>query len=487
MPLSQLGNGAKSHQELLLVGDGEGSASSGVMKLPLESALAAVGSYADPCSFDKFRQRVPSSAVASALAANDVATLRRRRLPLEAVLWLVIGMALFRSLPIEELVARLGLARPGSRGKTVAPSAIPQAREHLGEGPVRSLFEAIAPAAAHAHAKDPAHRWRGFALYGIDGTTARISDTPDNRETFGGHRGRTGSGESGYPLVRIVALMALASHLLAGVRFGPYAVGEVTYAKELWASIPNDSLTLLDRAFLSAGLLVPLQRGGRNRQWMTRLKKNTRYRILERLGSGDWRVEFKVSAEARKKDPSLPLTFEARVVSYRRRGYRQQKLVTSLLDPQAYPAAELAVLYHRRWELELGFAEIKTSMLERCETLRSKTSWGVRQEIWGLLLAYHLVRAEMATVARTANVDATRISFLTMLRRLRDAWSWGAVSHGASLPPMLQQLWDEFVGLILRARRPDRRFPRAVKIKMSKFKRKRPVTAKRRPLRKIAA
>jgi hypothetical protein len=444
------------------------------MKSPLEATLAKVGSYADLPLFDKFRSRLPRSQITAALDKNNAASKRKRRLPREQVVLLVVAMALFRSLSLEEIVARLRLARPDATRGTIAPSAIPQARERLGEAPVRTLFKRLAPKAAHAQAQQATQRWRGLALYGIDGTTLRAPDSDDNRATFGGHRGRTGSGESGYPLVRLVVLMALTSHLLVAARFGTFATGEVTYAQRLWKAIPDDSLTLLDRAFLGAGLLVPLRHGGQNRHWMTRAKKNTKYKRLERLGPGDWRVQFTVSPKARTKDPTLPTTFEARVVSYRRKGYRAQKLVTSLLDPVAYPATELAALYHRRWELELGLAEIKTTLLERCETLRSKTVWGVRQEIWGLLLAYNLVREEMASVAKTAKVDPTRVSFVTMLRRLRDEWSWGAATDGQPLPPALQRLWDELVGLILRERRPERRYPRAVKIKMSKFKRKRP-------------
>jgi hypothetical protein len=444
------------------------------MKSPLEATLAKVGSYADLPLFDKFRQRLPLSQITEALTENKAASKRKRRLPMEQVVLLVVAMALFRSLPLEEIVARLRLARPDKAHPTVAPSAIPQAREHLGEAPMKTLFETLAPKEAHAQAQAATQRWRGLALYGVDGTALRVPDSEDNRATFGGHRGRTGSGESGYPLVRLVVLMALASHMLVAAAFGAFKTGEVTYALGLWSAIPDNSLTLLDRAFLSAGLLVPLQRGGTNRHWMTRAKKNTRYKKLERLGPGDWRVQFTVSPAARKKDPTLPATFEARVVSYRHKGHRAEKLVTSLLDPAAYPAAELVAMYHRRWELELGLAEMKTTMLERCETLRSKTAWGVRQEIWGLLLAYNLVRGEMASVATRAKVEPTRVSFVTMLRRLRDEWSWCAATDGRALPPALQRLWDELFGLILRERRTERRYPRAVKIKMSKFKRKRP-------------
>src|SRR3989442_602970 len=83
----------------------------------------------------------------------------------------------------------------------------------------------------------------------------------------------------------------------------------------------------------------------------------------------------------------------------RRRGFRSQVLLTSLLAPDAYPAREIVALYHERWELEIGFDEVKTHTLERTETLRSKAPQRVLHELWGLGIAYNLVRLEMLHVA----------------------------------------------------------------------------------------
>ena len=102
-----------------------------------------------------------------------------------------------------------------------------------------------------------------------------------------------------------------------------------------------------------------------------------------------------VSSHARKQDPTLPKLWTARAIRYHRKGYRPQVLLTSLLDPEIYPASEIVGLYHERWELELGYDEIKTEMLDREETLRSRSPAVVRQEIWGVLIAYNLVRLEM--------------------------------------------------------------------------------------------
>src|SRR4029077_10915988 len=146
-------------------------------------------------------------------------------------------------------------------------SSIVQARERLGDEPLRWLFERTASAWAHASARS--HAWRGLALYGADGTTLRIPDSPENREHFGGQATRWDS-TSGYPLVRLVTLMALRSHILAGARFGAYSTDERVYAKELWPLIPERSLTIVDRNFLAARTLIGLERSGTDRHWLTR-------------------------------------------------------------------------------------------------------------------------------------------------------------------------------------------------------------------------
>lgn len=312
-----------------------------------------------------------------------------------------------------------------------------------------------------------------MAIYGVDGSSLRVPDSNENRQHFGGHSAGSKRGDSGYPLVRAVALMALRSHLLAGVRFGPYATGEVTYAKELWVDIPNDSLTIEDRGFLSAGHLIPLSREGQNRHWLTRGKKNTKWLVIETLGAGDELVEMKVSSQARKQDPTLPKTWRARAIRYQRKGFKPQTLLTSLLDPVMYPAQEVIGLYHERWELELGYDEIKTEMLEREEAIRSKTVKGVNQELWGLFIAYNLVRLEMERVAAEAGVEPTRISFVAALRMIQDEMLWDANASPGAIPKHLKRLRADLKRFILPPRRPERSYPRAVKIKMSNYAKKR--------------
>jgi len=137
------------------------------------------------------------------VAVTGIATVRRRRLPAEQVIWVVLGIALFRDRPLEDVVSKLDLALPGPG--TVARSSVTQARARVGSAPVKWLFERCASKWAHESAE--AHKWRGLGLYGIDGSSVRVPNTVENRERFGGHTVR--GIESGYPMARIVVLMTL--------------------------------------------------------------------------------------------------------------------------------------------------------------------------------------------------------------------------------------------------------------------------------------
>ena len=434
-----------------------------------------------PRSFPNLTRHLDPTWVEEALLATGTATLRRRRLPAEQTVWLLLGMAVMRDLPITAVAQQLDVALPAADGsRTVASSALSQARARLGSEPMEWLF--LRSAEEWAHRSADADRWRGLALYGVDGSTLRVADSADNREHYGGqdsgrHEGGRDERQSGYPLMKLVVVMALRSHLLAAGVFGPYATDERSYAASLWGAIPDRSLVLIDRAYLQANVLVPLMTTGTDRHWMTRAKANTEFRSIRRLGPGDELVEFEVSREARKKDPSLPTHFDARAIRYQRKGYRPQLLLTSLVDETKYPAAELRTLYHERWELELGFGELKTDMLERLETIRSKSPAAVTQEMWGLLIAYNLVRLEMQRIASEFDVAPTRISFVASLRHCVEQWHFAAMASPGTIPSRLATATDRMRTFVLPPRRPQRIFPRAVKIKMSNYARKVPNTS----------
>jgi hypothetical protein len=441
-------------------------------KVALQEELEQVGEYAKPERLADIRRYLDPQWIEQALAATGTATLRKRRLPADQVVWLVVGMAMFRDRPIYDLVEQLDLVLPGVP-TAMAPSAVMEARSRLGADPMEWLFDKSGQKWAHESARR--HSWCGLAVYGVDGTTLRVADSPENRQHFGGPSGLRG--DSGYPLVRLATLMALRSHLLASAAFGPYEESEIVLASSLWGHVPNDSLTIVDRGFLSAGILVPLHRDGTNRHWLTRAKSTTRWKVIKALGKNDELVEFEVSPQARAQDPSLPKTFTARAVKYRKPGFEPQTLLTSLTDPEAFEASDIVALYHERWELELGYDEIKTELLEREETIRSKTVAGVEQELWGILLAYNLIRLEMARTADQLGVSPIRISFVGSLRVICEEWWWASGASPGAIPKNLARLRGKIARLVLPPRRPERRYPRAVKIKMSNYPRKRALGA----------
>ena len=384
---------------------------------------------------------------------------------------MVVGMGLIRNAPIEWVVDKLELALPDKKGTLVAKSAISKARQRLGEDPLAYLFAATA--AEWATRSADAHRWRGLAIYGLDGTTMRVADSPENRAAFGGQKAGAGRGDSGYPQVRVVAMMALRSHVLSAFRFADYHTGETTLARDIWNEVPEESLVIVDRNFLVKKDLIHLETSG-NRHWLSRTKVNTKWAIQEKLGKDDYLVEWDVH------ETGLPRTWTLRAIHYKKKGFPRATLLTSLLDAEKYPAKELIALYHERWETEIGYDELKTHMLDRQEAIRSKTPAGVRQELWGIALAYNLVRVEMERVAAEAGVPPTRISFVASLAWILDEFdtlSLRTVTPG-SVPASLARLRQRLKRLVLPPRRQGRTFPRAVKVKMSNYPRKRPTPSR---------
>jgi hypothetical protein len=435
-------------------------------RVNLDAALHEVAAFSSGDHLEGLKQHLNPDWIEEALAASGTVTLRRRRLPAEQVVWMVIGMGLIRNLPIEQVVDKLELALPDKKGTLIAKSAVSKARQRLGEDPLAYLFAATA--AEWATRSADGNRWRGLALYGLDGTTMRVADSPENRAAFGGQN-TGGRGESGYPQVRVVAMMALRSHVLSGFRFAGYHTGETTLARDIWNEVPEKSLVIVDRNFLVKSDLIHLETSG-NRHWLSRTKVNTKWAIQEKLGKDDYLVEWDVQG------PGLPRTWTLRAIHYKKKGFPRATLLTSLLDPETYPADELIALYHERWETEVGYDELKTHMLDRQEAIRSKTPTGVRQELWGIALAYNLVRLEMERVAAEAGLPPTRISFVASLAWIRDEFhtlSLRTMTPG-SVPASLARLRQRLKRLILPPRRPERTFPRAVKVKMSNYPRKRP-------------
>jgi hypothetical protein len=438
--------------------------------MELVEALEVLGEGNRGESFALFSRTLDSDWVRRVLTATGTASVRKRKLPAELVVWLVIGMALLRDRSIDEVVEHLDLVLPELKeDDAVSRTAVVRARDRLGCEPLAVLFGETAQRWAGAAAD--ALRWRGLAVYGVDGTTLLIADTADNELVFG--RPCSGRSAGAYPQLRLVALMVLRAHLLADIVPGSYQTGEQTLAQELWKRLPDQCVIVVDKGFINYVVFYGIQSQGTGRHWLCRAKSNLKWQVVRRLGPHDDLVQIAINRSLRRQHPALPEFLYARAIRYQRRGFRPQVLLTSLLDPDTYPAHEIVELYHERWELELGFDEVKTHALERRETLRSKSPQRVLQELWGLAIAYNLVRLEMLHVANRLNLAPARISFRHSLMLVRNFLVSAWLASPGVLPKRLQALHEEIALLVLPKRRP-RRYAREVKIKMSNYAKKSP-------------
>lgn len=422
-----------------------------------------------------FTQNIPVEWVESALTLSSKATIRRRRLPEDQVLWLVLGMALFRNEPIEEVARRLNICSEGLASESLlAKSGISSARQRLGAEPLQWLFQRTGQHwASERFEQDD---WSGLQVFAVDGALFRTPDNPELREHFGSGNTST-SRQTPYPILRCVALMNTHSHVVMDAQISPYRRGEVPLAETMLAKVPDHSVTLFDKGFWSANLMHLLSNEGEQRHWLIPKRNGVVYDVLEEYAEGDQLWRMKVSPQARKKNPGLPEYWHARAVTYCLGG--KEKTVVTSLPAETYPKESVAKLYHQRWEIELGFRDIKASMLNNAMTMRSKKVDLIYQEIWGLLLAYNLVRREASHAAEAHGQRAKDVRFKAAFHYIAANLVIMAEAKPESKTGMrLKELRSGISSLFLvRKPRPGR--PRIVKMSKTRY----PVNRKAAPLK----
>ncbi|TBU81017.1 IS4 family transposase [Pseudomonas dryadis] len=422
-----------------------------------------------------FTQNIPVEWVASALELSAQATIRRRRLPSDQVLWLVLGMALFRDEPVHEVARRLNICAQGlASDQLLARSGVTEARKRLGADPVEGLFRQTGN--LWGCERYEGDEWNGLQVFAVDGALLRTPDTPELREHFGS--GNTGSDrQTPFPMLRLIALMNVRSHVILDAQLTPYRSSEMRLAETFLAQIPDNSVTLFDKGFWGADLLLSLAGNGSNRHWLTPARKNLVMEEIERYSEHDRLVRMKVSVQARKRNPNLPMHWEVREVSYESQG--QVKSLLTSLPAGAYSAEAVAELYLERWEIELGFRDIKSSMQQNAMTLRSKKVDLIYQEVWGLLLAYNIIRREASQAAVAFGRAPSDIRFKPACQYIAVQLIVMAAANPVSATGRrLAELRGGIGGMFLDHRpRPGR--PRTVKISKTRY----PVDRKAAPLK----
>lgn len=398
--------------------------------------------------------------------------------------FVVLGLALRRDLSyprvIDWLVSGLRWLNCELPAKVVQEGALSHARKRLGIEVFRRIFEKqTAPGGTRER------DFHGLTSVAFDGTVMSLADTVSNRERFG--RPKSGRGTGGYPQLRAMALLELARGQVTDIAYGPYqgkGHGERSLMKGMLERLTEPSILLL----LDAGLYsfeTLYGSGQRGQQLLAKLSAGAKPKRLPGKGLADGsylavmrnKIEVPGANDQGKRKRYRHVEITVRIVVYQIPGFRPARLITTLLDPQI-SAKELVLHYHRRWDIEIAFDEIKT---HQCATLRgqaptilrSKTADLVEQELYAVLIAYNLVRELIHQAAVVHHKQPRQLSFLDALQELIDALPHMSIAR----PAHAERQYHYLISLIAeceidRPQRP-RINPRVVKVKMSKFKRKR--------------
>lgn len=357
----------------------------------------------------------PRDLIDEILEQTGRASQRERLLPAHTVVYYVMAMALWRDAPLEEVLrivceganwVNIGSATPPHAPLLPTKSAISGARGRLGSDVMRQLAQRVLRPLATRHTRGA--WYRGWRLMGLDGTVLDVPDERINADHFGYPSSPRGS--SAFPQLRVVNLVECGTHVITAAELGPCSQGEQPLAERLLANrLDAEGLLMADRGFYSFKLWTLAAQRGSKLLW--RVKSSVKLPVEECLSDGSYlSTVYDCNGRGRKNGQRVRVV-EFDLADEHGQFQEHYRLVTNLLEPQEAPAAELAALYHERWEVESVFDELKTHLRGARTVLRSKTPELVEQEVWGFLLAHFAIRQLMVQAADKATLDPDRLGF----------------------------------------------------------------------------
>jgi hypothetical protein len=401
---------------------------------------------------------------------------REQKTNMVSIVYWLIGLHLYPHLSQRRVYGRLvsGLRtwRDDVAEQIPTRSAFSYRREQLGSEVLQELFARCAGPRA-TQEQTPGAFWKGMRLLALDGTVESVPDTPSNRAAFR-YSSDDATSHSPFPQARLLLLVECGTHLICDAELSACRQAEAygqALLLERWQL--EGCLLLWDSGFHSSKALFAVrERGG---QVIGRLASSSLLTPLYRLVDGSYLALIYRDQRHRRGESML-----VRVISYtftdpRIPGAGEQvyRLVTTLLDPFLYPAKEVAVLYHERWQVEVVIDEARTHLRLSARTLRSLTPDGVVQELYALLLAHLVLRTLMLTAAQQAGLSPLQLSFTETIRIVEETLLPLGLVPASRREAMVQGVYHEIGQQRLPAQR-IRLQPRVVKRVRSRYERKQP-------------
>jgi putative transposase len=311
--------------------------------------------------------------------------------------------------------------------------------------------------------------WRGQHVVLVDAFTTSLADTPENQQAY--PQPKTQKPGLGFPLMRVLVMLSLATAACQGLASGPYQgkeTSETALFRTLLEQWQPGTIILADRLFCSYFLLALLLARGVQAVVRLHQRRASDFRCGRRLGPDDHLVVWHKPERPDWMDEAtyaaMPATLEVREIRKRvdTPGFRVKNLniITTLLDADNYSGADIADLYHQRWQVELDIRAIKSTL--KMDELRCLTPFMIAKELWTHFLGYNLIRKVAAQAAWERGVCPRQISFAASQQVVVEAWSKlteaTAAERAMLAKRLLQALGKEQVG-----NRPDRVEPRAKK------------------------
>jgi hypothetical protein len=385
-----------------------------------KATLGAGARLADHLSASLLARVFPAAKVHEALNAHGCNSQRIRRFPAVTGVYYAMALSLYPESAYEEVfsVVAQGLAwaagAPTPEG--VAKSSISGLRSRIGWEPLRDLVRSCCLPMADP-AQHPQAFYRGLRVVAMDGSRVELADEANIVEVFGRPGSRTGT--AGYPQAQIVVLCECFTHAILAGEIGPYRGDEWELSQYLLGALEGDMLCLADRGFNGFAQWQQARDTGAHLLW--RVGEHRVLPVQQMLPDGSYLSTIEASPRHKAQADAQPLT--VRVIEYRLPGVPvsepRYRLMTSLLDPAQAPAAELAAVYHQRWQVEAVFDELKTHLRQGRRVLRSKTAELVRQEFFGWVLAHYAVRWLLHEGAAASGLGDDELSFASHVQLLR--------------------------------------------------------------------